>query len=235
MGRDIMISDIDEQLAGWVGNVLGPVAFSLAPPEQAPADIGVSCYLMELLDNPPLRTTRRPPLQITLRYLVTTWADTAQQAHEMLEELLFATMETPDLEVEVEPAEPTMWAALGVAPRPSFFLRVPLRRERPQPGVKLVRQPLGIEAVPIASLQGQVVGLQDVPLAGAVVEIPGLELSTRTDIDGHFQFATLPAGLHVRQLCVRAKGQEICYPLEDPVASDERLLLRFEPSEWKES
>jgi hypothetical protein len=230
-----MITDIDDQLADWVENVLGPVAFSLGPPEQAPADAGVSCYLMELLDNPPLRTSRRPPLQIFLRYLVTIWASAPKEAHQMLEDLLFATMEAPDLQVEVEPLTAAGWRALGVTPRPSFFLRVPLRRERPQPGVKLVRQPLGIEAVPVASLQGQVVGVGGVPLARAVVEIPGLEINTRTDAHGHFQFAMLPAGLHVRQLRVRAKGQEICYPIEDPVTSHEHLLLRFEPSEWKES
>jgi hypothetical protein len=167
--RDTMITDIDDQLADWVENVLGPVAFSLGPPEQAPADAGVSCYLMELLDNPPLRTSRRPPLQIFLRYLVTIWASAPKEAHQMLEDLLFATMEAPDLQVEVEPLTAAGWRALGVTPRPSFFLRVPLRRERPQPGVKLVRQPLGIEAVPVASLQGQVVGVGGVPLARAVV------------------------------------------------------------------
>jgi hypothetical protein len=230
-----MITDIDDQLTDWVETVLGSIPVSLAPPEQDPTEVGVSCYLMELVDNPPLRTTKRPPLQIMLRYLVTTWADTPREAHRMLEELLFAAMETPDLGVEVQSLEPAVWAALGVAPRPSFFLRLPLRRERPQPSAKLVRQPLGIEAVPVASLQGQVLGMGGVPLAGAVVEVPGLEASTRTDTRGRFEIRTLPAGLHVRELRIRAKGQEIRYPLEDPVTSDEDLLLRFEPTEWKES
>ena len=229
-----MIEDIDRQLAEWVENVLGPVTFSLSPPGGGDGERGVSCYLFELADAPPPRTLERTPLQLSLRYLITTWAAKPEQAHTMIEELVFAAMETAQFQVDLDPIPVAVWAALDVAPQPHFVLRIPLRRERPQLEPRLVRRPLGIKAVPLTSLRGRILGPEDIPLVGAVVEIPELALSTRADTEGEFRFAAVPSGSHIRQLRIRARGQEMIVGLEEPVNSDTCHLIRFEPSDWKE-
>jgi len=223
-----MIDQIDEQLRAWIRETLDVPPPSLSPPDDAQKDRGVNLYLLELVDKPPTRGTRRTPLQIALRYLVTTWADEPEEAHRLLGELVFAAMEKPDLEVELEPIPATTWAALGVKPRPSFVLRVPLQLERPEAAVKLVREPLVVQDAPSTSLRGIVLGPGDAPLARALVELPVLRVSTHTDARGQFEFSNVPGKPFTRRLYVRAKGRELDVTLEQTV---EPIVIRFDSFE----
>jgi hypothetical protein len=143
-----MIDQIDTRLHDWILTVLDDVTISLRPPDAETTGQGVSLYLLELVDDPPLRGQQPPPLQLALRYLVTTWAAEPAAAHRLLGQLAFSAMTQPDLAVELQPPTAATWQALNARPQPAFILRVPLRQHRPQPTIPLVRAPLVIQVEP---------------------------------------------------------------------------------------
>jgi hypothetical protein len=225
-----MADEFDERLKGWVGSAIQGVELSLAAPDAAKTGRGIGLYLLEVMQSPPPSTNRRPPLQLTLRYLVTAWSDKPEDAHQMLVELMFAAMENKDFQVELEPIPITVWTAFGVPPRPSFILRVPLRQERPQPQAKLVRQ-LKIQSAPIVGFHGLLLGPRDVPLSNCSVELPALNLATSTDYKGRFYFPSVPAA-GSKQLLIKARGFVL------PVSGEQNypdsrtpLVIHFSPLE----
>jgi hypothetical protein len=222
-----MIDQIDQHLKAWVGQTLPGVVVTLEPPGLAHDGQGASLYLFELVDDPPLRGRQRTPLQAAARFLVTTWAGKTEDAHRLLGDLLFAAMDNPDFQVEIDPLPTTAWTTFGLPPQPSFVLRVPLQLVRPQPAVPRVRHPLDVQPVPLAALHGLVVGPGDVPLADARVMVDGLDALARTDANGVFHLDTLPAGSARRRLRVRAKGQEITLDTRIPSPDDKPVVIRF--------
>lgn len=223
-----MIEQVDRRLREWIQRVLDVPVPSLSPPSDARTGRGVSLYLLELADRPPPRGGgRRPSLQLSLRYLVTTWADDPEEAHRLLGELVFAAMEQAEFEVELDPVPAATWAAFGVKPQPSFVLCVPLRRERLEPPAKLVREPVVIRETLMTTLRGIVLGPDDAPLARAVVEIPSLQLSTRTDLKGQFTLSNVPAEPRTKSLRVRAKGRELDIAVEQPASEDQVVVIHF--------
>lgn len=223
-----MIDEIDRRLSDWIGSILDQVEVSLAPPGATKTTRSVGLYLVELVRIPATRGTRRPPLQITLRYLVTTQAPSPEEAHQMLGELIIAAFEDPELEVEQEPLPITMWTALGVAPRPSFVLRAPFRHERPEKIAPPVRRPLVIKQSPLRSLSGQVFGPEDIPIMDARVEVPALQAYTRTDSRGRFNFPAVPAEPRPKLLRVRAKGREFSINNEQAESDSEPLVIHLQ-------
>jgi hypothetical protein len=223
-----MIDQIDRRLAAWIGGILDQVDVSLAPPEAAETARGVGLYLMELVQSPPARGTRRPPLMMTLRYLVTTQAAKPEDAHQMLGDLVVAALENPEFEVEQEPLPLALWTSLGIAPRPSFVLRVPFIHERPEKLAPLVRKPIVIKHLALRSLEGQILGPEDTPLMNARVELPALELFTTTDSKGRFHFSSVPAMPGARLLRVRAKGQEFSINTEQAGSEDDPLVIHLQ-------
>jgi hypothetical protein len=223
-----MIDQIDRRLAAWIGGILDQVDVSLAPPEAAETARGVGLYLMELVQSPPARGTRRPPLMMTLRYLVTTQAAKPEDAHQMLGDLVVAALENSEFEVEQEPLPLALWTSLGIAPRPSFVLRVPFIHERPEKLAPLVRKPIVIKHLALRSLEGQILGPEDIPLMNARVELPALELFTTTDSKGRFHFSSVPAMPGARLLRVRAKGQEFSINTEQAGSEDDPLVIHLQ-------
>ena len=203
-----MIDEIDQQLIDWVNTVLKGEKVSLAKPSPSEKGRGISVYLMELNPIPKVREQDGTTLQCSLRYLVTTWAEDPALAHRLLGTLAFAAMEHTDFEVDFEPLSPACWSAFGVEPRPSFFLRLPVRQHRAFPPTKLVTQPMVLRASSIHTFSGLVYGPKETPIMGAKVEAPALQLSTRTDSKGQFYFPGFPQDVAV-MLRVRAKGQEV--------------------------
>ncbi len=226
-----MIDQTDKRLKDWAATVADGVPISLAPPDDAQTGQGVSLYLLELAPQPPSGIARRLPLQLSLRYLVTTWADTPEEAHRLLGNLAFAAMESTEFEAELEPIPLAAWAAFHAVPRPAFVLRVPLRVERPEPSTKLVRKPMVVKTALITSLIGVVVTPDDVPLAGATVEFPALQLTVHTDAKGHFRFPAIPAEPPTRQLRVKAKGRELDVTVDQPGSEQEPLVIHFDVKE----
>jgi hypothetical protein len=224
-----VIERVDQQLREWIKAVVGPVHVSLGPPDEPYADRGVHLYLMDLIDTPPTRGTTPPPLQLSLRYLLTTWAETPEEAHRLLGELTFAAMESADIEVELGPLPAGTWAAFGVAPQPCFRLRVPLRRERPErEAPPMVRQPLVLRTSPTTNVWGRVLGPEDVPLAGARVELTYLHRSTRTDTKGEFRFPNVPSESLAHPLRVQAKGRVFEASVDRAAQEGDPIVIRVD-------
>jgi hypothetical protein len=197
---------VDLRMAAWVRDVLGdvPILFE-APGAALPPGRSIGLYLLDLAPATTTRGDSRPPLQFRVRYLVTAWNDEASAAHDDLCELVFSALETPEFEVDVEPLGAAAWTAFNTPPRPSFSVRLPLRKERPHVAAPWVRAPLVLAPSAMVPLHGVVLGPGDVAIAGARVELRTLGLVTLTDHQGRFRFAGAPAD---RALCliVQARG-----------------------------
>lgn len=222
-----MIDEMDRRLQDWAGTVVGAVPVSLAPPvRDEGGEAAVSLYLLGLAESPSPRTSGPQPLQLQLRYLVTASSPEPEEAHRLLAELLFAALDTEKMQVEMEPVPLALWQAFGVAPRPAFTVRVPLIKERKTRPVRRVLEPLVVETARLARLEGVVLGPGDVPLAGARVELPALNVSTRTDFQGRFHFAAVPQDA-TGALRVQARGQELSLTPERPAEPESPLIVRF--------
>lgn len=223
-----MIDEADDRLTAWVGVVLGDVPVHLDAPVPH-ASAGVRLYLLGLAPSPPPRASTGPQgLQVVLRYLVTTWADDPRVAHRQLAELLFAAMAVSDWEVDPAGADTATWAAMGVAPRPSFIVQVRARKElpvRPAPPVRSFVTRF-VRAVP---LTGRVVGPSDQPVARAYVEFPELSLVTATDASGRFHFAAVPSEPAVKRVRVRARGAVFPVDVPPPAPGGGEVMIRITP------
>ena len=228
-----MFDVVDRRLSEWVEKTLGEVVFSLEPPGRAAPDngttAGVSFYLLELVDAPPSRGTDAPPLQVHLRYLVTAWAGSPEDAHALLGKLVFAAMGEPEFQVEFPPIDAGTWAALNARPQPAFLLRVPVRQERVRPAVKYVTEPIVVEIAPAISLHGVVLTSRKQPVPGAVVDLPAIQRSTSTDMRGEFLLNNIPGGQKAYNLRVRAKGRELRVSLTPPENDAEPVQIQFDP------
>ena len=221
-----MIEQTDSLLKDWVVRVLGTVPVTLSFPATSQAGPSVSLYLMALAPGFPSNGGPRPPAQLGLRYLVTTWADAPEQAHRMLGRLAFAAMDSSEFEVDLDPLPVEVWLAFATAPRPAFVLRVLLRLERPKPD-KFVRVPLVVRSAPLTALRGRVLSPEGVPLPGLRVDLPSLQLSTQTDEGGHFLFPAIPSESPIGPLHISGKGHELDITLERP--ADEPIVIHFNP------
>jgi hypothetical protein len=227
-----MIDAVDRRLKDWVNSLHEDVDVHFTAPKSAEEFKGIGLYLLELAVMPPPSTAKLPPLQIALRYLVTSWSDDPENAHRLLGDLIFAAMENPEFEVELQPVPMTVWSAFGVPPRPSFVLRVPLQRERAQPKVKTVRIASVVTTMATGSLHGIVSGPGDIPLSGAEVQVPALRLITHTDARGRFRFSALPGEGRPVTLRVKAKGHELSVTADRSyLEMSKPFMIRFDTLE----
>lgn len=219
--------NVDERMKTWVYDILGEVQTSFKPPGvTVPPGRSIGLYLLDLTPATSTRGDSRQPLQFCVRYLVTTWSEEASGAHNDLCELAFSALEMPEFEVEIEPLEAAAWAAFGTPPRPSFSVRLVMRRERPRLAAPSVRAPLVVAPSPMVLLHGLVLGPGDVAVAGARVELQTLGLVTLSDHEGYFRFSGVPADRSLR-LLVQARGVTQEFQTEGAGASDRPLQLRM--------
>ena len=226
-----LVGHDEAMLQDWVRSVDPTAQFTLDPPVAERSGHGVSVYLLEVAPRPPARGAIRPPLQLWLRYLVTTWADDPADGHRLLLDLAFAAMEQPDIEVLAEPLSAATWTALGTTAQPSFVLRASLRRDRPEAPTKPVLLPLRLDAAPRISVRGVVLDPREVALVGATVDVVGLDHTTTTDRRGQFRLDGLPGAPVKTRLRVRAKGVEVIVPV--PAKSDlaSSMVIHLDPLE----
>jgi hypothetical protein len=223
-----MIEQSDKELQEWVRGIVTEAEVVFGPPHQFDSKQRVSLYLLALADPLPAWMNRRSTRQIALRYLVTTWAEEEEVAHNLLGKLVFAALEKRDYELNLAELPATLWAALGIAPRPAFTLWVPCALEEPERAPKLVRGPLVVHGSPVRSLYGIVLGPGNIPISGAGVELPALQLRSSTDARGRFHFSTVPGEPQGFQLVVKAKGQVQNVTVEQPISDKEPLTIRFD-------
>jgi Carboxypeptidase regulatory-like domain len=224
----VEIRDVEDWLHGWVESVDPQAKVSIAPPKETASGRGVALHLIELARNPPLRSTAAPALQLQVGYSVTTWAEEPLVAGRLLVDLGLDALGQTAVDVDFTPRDPQFWVALKVAPRPSFTIRLPVRRVPPAADTKRVRFPLVLTSARRMVVAGVVRGPQDTPLSGALVELVGLDRATRTDRSGHFAFAGVPqtdAGIRLR---VRAKGVELHVPVRGDKAEASELSIQLD-------
>ncbi|MDQ3898864.1 MAG: hypothetical protein M3326_16750 [Actinomycetota bacterium] len=200
----------------------------LAPPAAAPEGRGANLYLYSMASVPTPRGPQRAPHHLILRYLVTTWAETPEAAHTLLETVLFAALDRTDLEVDVAPLDAQAWQALGARPQPSFFLCVPVRRPRPEPTAKPVRHPLSARSVDIGRLHGVVLGNGDVPVAGARVTMRRFDRSAETDARGRFSLVGVPPDARGDDFVVHARGREPPTIVDLPGSPEDPFVLHVD-------
>jgi hypothetical protein len=225
-----MIREIDEQLVQWATATADAddVTVSLAAPAVGQTGSGISLYLLGFAETPPASTASRAPLQCTLRYLVSAWAEEPETAHELLVNLLFAAMEAEAYEVELGEISAETWLAFQTIPQPAFILRVLARRPRPEPDVPLVSEHV-VEAVPAVMLFGVLQGPGGIPIAGARVELRNSDRSATTGPNGDFRIANIPAG-RPAQLRVIAKGRTFNVTVNQPTTAEKPVVIPFNPT-----
>ena len=228
-----MIERIGKEIRDWIGSIVtgAEVVLGLSDDNAPSAQVGL--YLMDLSRGHCARVGKLPPLKINLRYLVTVRAPRPEDAHRILGELVFAALQkpekvAPEFEAVIEPLPVEAWAVLGVAPQPSFFLQAPLRLERPEPKVPMVREPVVLHPSPMRTLSGVVYGPGGMPIMGARIEFLSIGVATRTDDKGRFRFGGAPANAPLKFL-VQAKGQQQEIDFSSTVAAkgDEPLEIRL--------
>ena len=177
---------------------------------------------------------RQPPLRADCSYIVTTWgagaAGPARVAaeHRLLGQALtwlsrFPTIPDaylqgvldapgriyppPAMAAQLDPNQNAgdFWAALGIAPRPAFYLTVTVELSLDPAGVKgdLVTTRFtefsvnGAADQPWIQIGGRVVGqTAGEGVADAVVDIVDLGLRTRSGVEGRYTFTRVPPGAH---------------------------------------
>lgn len=227
-----MIDLIDDFLKDWIGELNTRVKVTFDTPNEAEDKLSVNLYLMEIVDDQERRhSTGRPPLQPSLRYLVTTTGDTFKSAHKMLWQVLDAALDRDDFKVEFEPASSQIWTAFKIAPRPSFVLQVPLHRGWPGEQIQFAR---GVEArfSSMITLQGTLVGDPgNLPVPRARVEMPSLNRAVYTDRDGQFSLPNVPSQPASGQweLRIEARGmyQQIKLPVPPTLGAPLTLTFNF--------
>jgi hypothetical protein len=227
-----MIDTADGKIASWVRSVVGDVVVSLGPPGTGGPGPGVSLYLLEVLDHLGGRMdVADPPVQVDLRYLVTTWAEEPSEAHRLLGTLLAAArLDATEFETVLERLPPDAWMAMGTRPQPSFVLRVPVSQPRPALPTRLVLAPLEVRTGEMVPLTGFVRGPDDVPLVGAQVRVAGQNLHARTDARGAFRFPAVGTHPPPDALVVRVKGRDRVVAVPGDFATTP-VTIRYESPE----
>ncbi|RKH50988.1 carboxypeptidase regulatory-like domain-containing protein [Corallococcus llansteffanensis] len=220
-----MIDEVDQRMKAWVGRIATEAPVYLGVPDRDSLERGVCLYLLELGPAPLTRVVARGTLQFSVCYLVTVGADTPERAHRLLGDLVFAAMSDKELEVDLSPVPAALWAGLRSVPRPAFRLRVQVCKERPLAEVRCLSL---VESPPSPGpLLGRVVGPGDVPIRGAWVALPSLQLSTRTDAEGLFQFPSVSPEESLGRLEVRAEGEMLAVESEVLASGAMPLVIRM--------
>ena len=259
-----MIDQFDECLSFWVESVVAGIKTSFAAPKDGEETLAVNLYLLELADDPLRHSSGHPTIQPSLRYLVTTSAGEPKDAHDLLGRLFYAALKHPrlvvdlnvkfefNLDVELEPVSSQLWSAFGIAPRPSFILRIPLPQEWPIPQPEKappVTQGLAPAAGELVALYGLVLGPHDTPLSSARVEMISLwdgpknpthlqdvplttsytqlERAAYTDPKGRFSLPGIQSEPAAKSLLVRARGQEQIFIIQETGSADAPVVFHF--------
>ncbi len=218
-----MIESINSLLENWVKETLEDVKFSLDVPSDSVKEESVNLYLLEILPGQEARGTGRPPLRLTLHYLVSALGKETSKVHRNLLSLAFSVLENREWKIAERENLSSIWRDFGLAPRPSFVLEVPCRKSRPEKVAPPVKQPLALEITPIEQLNGLVLGPNDFPMARTRVEILGTGFVTKTDHNGKFRISGFPAKLK-NKLEFKLRSQVVSGQVENAC-----WVLRYKP------
>ena len=201
------ITEADDLLARWATSVVRTMAVTFGPLPGETAELTANFLLADL---EPIRVGRMlrgdPPLRALATYLVSVWSSDAKDAHRVTGDLLFAAMQQPAL-FTVSSGSP-LWHALRLPPHPCFALLLPIERSVEPAKAASPVESVRLKAGPARVLNGALRGPRKAPIADALVEIPALNLQTRTDARGLFTLGAVTAGLGTLLIRLTAKGAQ---------------------------
>jgi hypothetical protein len=225
------MDEVARSIAAWMGTIVGDVPVALAARGSELPDRGIGLLLLEVHRSAAPRGTRRTPLALSARFLVTIEAADPAESYRLVGELAFAAVEDTELEIELEPVPAHVWAMLAATARPALIVRVPVRRARPEPEGPRVREPLVAHVSPVVALEGRVLGPGDFPIPYARIEAPGLGAAAYADPAGFFRLAPLPLDPPLRELIVKAKGVRTTIVAEESAGFRTPLTVRLSEAE----
>jgi len=219
---------IENRLRDWAGKALKSEVSFRMPEKTQPAGDLINFYLFDLLNTPRPRTgSQRPATQVTLRYLATVTSPEPENERRLASELMFEAIDNTDLDIEPDPVPLPLWLALGLPPRPAFVFRIGLLRQTQEEHAPVVRK-LEVRSAAIVGMNGRVIGPGDAPVMNAVVEMPTLRRSARTDSAGRFAFSTVPAEPQEVELVVRARGKEMSVRTSAHHSAEKLVVVKFD-------
>lgn len=202
-----MFDEVDKQLEAWAKTVSPDLKVSFAAPDRESNERQVCLYLLDVIPEPLGRGSRVSLHQLNARYLVIPFSPDPIDCHRLLGVMMRSALDDPTFTVGKELLPVAMWSAFGIAPRPSFTLRVPCRYEREEKLAPPVRHPLTLRQTILESLQGRVL-VNHMPTPNARIDIPSLNLSVSTDTDGRFGFTSVPTEPSEKHLLIKVKGRD---------------------------
>lgn len=221
-----MIKQIDQELSAWIVSLVG-IKPSLTRPLDNDSQRGVNLYLLDLIDDTIRRSGDRPTNQPTLRYLVTTSDGKPEEAHDLLEQILFAALKSRDYEIELHPTDDQLWLTLGMFPRPYFLLRVPLPNELEPSTAPLVEGDLVVRGGAVVPFYGEIRTPGGIPLANVRIEMPNLFRSTTSDSVGKFVLSGVPAAPKEKMLLLKARKHQQTVIVEETGTEANPIQIEF--------
>lgn len=116
-------------------------------PRSINSELTINLSLLGLLPERPVATHERGRLQARLHYLVTVNGGGVLERHALLGRLMFAAMEQQAFQAILEPIQPEWWSALGVSPRPAFWVHAPVHFDKAVPSAPKVLEPPVVDVV----------------------------------------------------------------------------------------
>ena len=218
-----MIADVCAQLVGWLSDAVRPVAVDAEPPATSDQD-RVSCFLSTVSPVDSVSGGVATPLRFALAFVISVDAATSRRAAEILDMIVLAAAQRPDLELLPSSPDLTFWRAFEVPPRPALVVHANARVERSQSQARPVLAPLAVHGVGIHRLNGRVVSRQGVPVAAAEVRLRGAPRSAWTDTRGRFTIPSAP-GETERSFSIDARGRTFAVAISDTEDADLELII----------
>lgn len=174
-----------------------------------------SLYLhpLELREAGPARAAGWQPVDALAAHLVTATAQDGLQALGLLSLVALAAQEDRRVLCDLVPPSTALWQALGVPPRPSWTLLVPLIKPRESAAAPPVTAPLAVGLSGLVPITGQVVGGGGRPQAGVRLTAPGLGAPAVTDLQGRFRLL-VPADARPTHLTAVTRRGEVRLDLQ---------------------
>jgi hypothetical protein len=178
---------------------------------------------LELRDGGPARAAGFPAARALAVHLVTASARDQLTALDTLAHAAEAVQASHGLLADLTPPTVALWSALGIPPRPSWHLLVPVMPP-PAPVAAPATAPLRTALGSIMRWRGRVLNRAGLPLT-ATISARGLRQPVRTASDGSFVLV-VPADAPPERLSVRcAVGTFDLVPGSDP--DDLTLVIPF--------
>jgi hypothetical protein len=202
------VDDVTRSVMSWVERALPKTPVEVRSLGDPASVNGVAIRLVEVA---PLSLPRaeRAPLLLRLDYLVSVHLADPLAEHRAIGELVFSALDHPDIVVGAAADLAALRERLDLPAGANLLVSKRLPRERAERPRPIVRRPLDIHVEPASPLEGIVVGPNDFPVVDAVVELPTLNLSALTNLQGRFRFAAAPSGTTPIRLTARKRQTQI--------------------------